>query len=156
MRRVQTDFHILPASPDNGFVEVVQPAKRTGKSLRQGRKQYLPLTSVGQLPDGYVSSVYPTGTTQALSGTGALAAIDLGSSLTTVDTTGAATSTMGAGTVTGLMKTIRMIGDLGDMVITVAGDAINSITLNDVNDVCTLQWTGTGWQAIDNVGCVLA
>ena len=152
MRRVQTDFHVLAVAPANGLVEVVQPAKNTKRS----RKQYLSLAEVGAAPAGFVSPTYPTGADQALSGTGALGALDLNANLTTVNTTGAATATMAAGLVAGHMKTIRMIGDIGDCVITIAGDGIVSCTLNDVNDECELSWTGTGWTKISNSGCVLA
>lgn len=104
---------------------------------------------------GFVSPIIATGPNQALSGTGDLGAIDLASALTTISTTGAATATLAEGTL-GQLKTIRMIADLGDMVITVAGAGIATITLNDVGDVCTVQWDGAGWEITDNSGCVIA
>ena len=106
---------------------------------------------------GYVSPVVPiSAPNQALSGTGELGVIFLDSALTTIDTTGAATALMYIGTVVGQLKTIRMIGDLGDMVISVAGTGVEFVTLNDVGDVCTLMWLGSGWSVNDNVGCVIA
>jgi hypothetical protein len=123
------------------------------RNSKDGRKAYLPLSTLSADPVGFQSPLYPTGATQALSGGGALAAIDLDGVLTTVNTTSAATSTMAVSTTAGHMKTIKMIGDIGDMVITVAGDGVATITLNDVGDEITLQSTGTGWAIINNAGC---
>lgn len=148
MRRVVTKLNKVAAIPTGAFVEVVREAT----SDKESKPQFAPLGA----PAGFASPVAPTGANQALSGTGALAAIDLGGSLTTIDTTGAATTTMAAGTVVGQLKTLRMIGDIGDMVVTVSGDDVNSVTLNDVGDVCTLIWSGTGWSVTDNLGCVIA
>lgn len=138
-----TDRHVIPVF-DIDRTDLNQP-------------QFIPVADLN-LPagGGAISPVYPSGTEQALSGTGALAAVNLTSALTTVSTTGAATSTLAAATQVGLTKTIRMIGDTGDCVITVSGDGIASITLNDVGDYCVVMWNGTGWVATDNNGCVLA
>ena len=152
MRRINAKARALDSAPAKGYVEVL----RDHGSSKESKPQYLPLSELGAVPAGFVSPMYPTGATQALSGTGALAAIDLGSAETTVDTTGAATSTMAAGTVVGQMKTIRMIGDIGDMVITVSGDNVTSITLNDVGDECTHIWSGTGWSTTNNNGCTIS
>ena len=154
MRRVQTDFHVLAEAPANGLVEVVQPAKNTKKS----RKQYLPLASVGT-PVGYVTPVVATGVNQGLSGTGELADIALDSAYTGINTTGPATTTLPEGLVAGHMKSLEMIGDVGDCVITVLGSgsgSIATITLNDVGDACTVMWNGTGWLLQTNVGCILS
>lgn len=148
MRRAVTKHNKVAAVPAKAFVEVV----REVGSSKESQTQYAPFGA----PTGYVAPVIPTGANQALSGTGVLASVDLYSALTTVDTTGAATSVLSPGLQVGQLKTIRMIGDLGDCVITVAGDAVNSVTLNDTGDVCTLMWSGTGWSITDNVGCVIA
>lgn len=148
MRRVVTDNNRVAATPTGAYVEVV----RDVGSSKESKPQYAPLAAAEV---GFTTPTVPTGTNQALTGTGALADIDLAGALTTVDTTGAATSNLLAGTVAGQLKTIRMIGDLGDMVITVSGDGIASITLNDVGDVCTVMWSGTGWSVTDNLGCVI-
>jgi hypothetical protein len=153
MRRINAKARILATASDKGYVEVFRDFS---SSHKESKPQYLPLSEIGTAPAGFVSPIYPTGATQALSGTGALTAIDLGSAETTVNTTGAATSTMAAGTVVGQMKTIRMIGDIGDMVITVSGDNVTSITLNDVGDECTHIWSGTGWSTTNNNGCAIS
>jgi hypothetical protein len=149
MRRVVVENNKVAAIPEGAYVEVVREAS----SDKESKPQYAPLAAANV---GFTSPTVPTGANQALSGSGALADIDLAGALTTVDTTAAATSNLLVGTVTGQLKTIRMIGDLGDMVITVSGDGIASITLNDTGDVCTVMWTGTGWTVTDNAGCVIA
>ena len=146
MRRVVTDNNRVAAIPTGAYVEVV----RDVGSSKESKPQYAPLAAAG-----FTSPSVPTGTNQALSGSGALADIDLASALTTVETTAAATSNLLPGTVAGQLKTIRMTDHVGDMVITVSGDGIASITLNNAGDVCTVMWTGTGWTVTDNAGCVI-
>lgn len=152
MRRVQTDFHTLSEAPANGLVEVVQPAKNTKKA----RKQYLPLTDIGVAPTGYVTPLTPISSpNQSLSGAGDLGAIDLDSSYTGISTTAAATATMAEGSVIGQLKTLRMVSYIADCVITVSGTGVTSVTLNSVDDVCTLMWLGAGWSVNDNAGCII-
>ena len=153
MRRVVTKHNQVTPAPAGAFIEVVRDAG----SSKESKTEYLSLSEVGAAPTGFAAPLTPISSpTQALTGTGALAAIDLDAALTTVDTTGAATSTMAAGTTIGQTKTLRMIGDIGDFVITVTGTGVNSVTLNDVGDVCTLMWLGLGWSINDNLGCVIA
>lgn len=151
--RPNANMQIVESVNDTDLVPLVDKDDTTNSTPR-----YIPAANLGAPVDGggAVSPVYPTGGTQALSGTGALGAVDLTSGLTTVSTTGAATSTLAEATQIGLTKTIRMIGDVGDCVITVSGAGIASITLNDVNDYCVVMWDGTGWSTVDNVGCVIA
>ena len=149
MRRVNLRDAVT-AVPEGAHVEIVHSARNT----IDGRVQYLALA--GAAPEGFVSPVVPTGQNQGLSGTGALAAIDLTSAYTGISTVGgAATTTMAEGTVVGQLKSVDMLADAGDCVITVAGDDVISVTLNDVGDACTLMWAGTGWQVTSNAGCII-
>lgn len=134
-----TDRHVVPV------IDLDRPDLR-----------HLAAPASGAAGSGELQTTVPTGTTQALSGTGALGAINLTSYLTTIDTTGAATATLAAATTNGLTKRIRMIGDLGDCVITVSGTGVTSITLNDVNDQVDLIWDGAGWVLLDNVGATVS
>jgi hypothetical protein len=117
----------------------------------------LPLEALGAPPAGFVAPVVPTGINQGLSGTGALAAIALDSPFTGISTVGgAATTTLAVSTVVGHVKSIEMLADAGDCVVTVAGTGTGSvatITLNDVGDSCQVMWTGTGWALTANSGC---
>ena len=117
---------------------------------------FIPAQGFNSAPAGELQATVPTGTTQALSGSGALGAISLTAYLTTIDTTGAATATLAVATTTGLQKRIRMIGDLGDCVITVSGTGVTSITLNDVADQVDLIFDGAGWVVLDNNGATVS
>jgi hypothetical protein len=155
MRKVSTR-RALVVAPANGFVEVVQSDETQDTNPEP---QYLSLASVGA-PAGYVTPIVATGVNQGLSGTGALAAIALDSAYTGISTVGgAATTTLAEGLVAGHMKSMEMLADAGDCVITVAGSGsgtIATITLNDVGDACTVMWNGTGWLLQTNVGCALS
>jgi hypothetical protein len=70
------------------------------------------------------------------------------------------TATLAAGTV-GQIKTFMMVGDGGDMVITVTNAGWKSsgsgtITFNDIGDGCTLQYINSKWFCIGNNGITFA
>ena len=99
---------------------------------------------------------------QSLSGTGALGAVSLTTTATYITTTGVATATLGAGAVvgyTGQIKTIMMLVDGGDIVITVTNPAwggAGTITFNTVGNAVTLQYISNKWFCIGNNGAVFA
>jgi len=75
-------------------------------------------------------------------------------------TASAETSTLAAGT-TGQIKTFMMVGDGGDMVLTVTNagwksSGTGTITFNDIGDGCTLQYINSKWFCIGNNGVVFA
>jgi len=75
-------------------------------------------------------------------------------------TASAETSTLAAGT-TGLIKTFMMVGDGGDMVLTVTNagwksSGTGTVTFNDIGDGCTLQYINSKWFCIGNNGVVFA
>jgi len=75
-------------------------------------------------------------------------------------TASAETSTLAAGT-TGQIKTFMMVGDGGDMVLTVTNagwksSGTGTITFNDIGDGCTLQYINSKWFCIGNNGVAFA
>ena len=75
-------------------------------------------------------------------------------------TVAAETATLAAGT-TGLIKTFMMVGDGGDMVLTVTNagwksSGTGTITFNDIGDGCTLQYINSKWFCIGNNGVAFA
>ena len=97
---------------------------------------------------------------QSMSGTGALGAVSLTTTATYITTTGAATATLAAG-VKGQIKTIMLLTDGGDMVITVTNagwksSGTGTITFNDIGDGVTLQYINSKWFCIGNNGTVFA
>ena len=75
-------------------------------------------------------------------------------------TVAAETATLAAGTA-GLIKTFMMVGDGGDMVLTVTNAGWKSsgtgiITFNDIGDGCTLQYINSKWFCIGNNGVAFA
>ena len=75
-------------------------------------------------------------------------------------TVAAETATLAAGTA-GLIKTFMMVGDGGDMVLTVTNAGWKSsgtgiITFNDRGDGCTLQYINSKWFCIGNNGVAFA
>jgi len=152
MRRTNTAFQIVEEPPTNGSVEGVQEALKS----KESRPQHIPIGKIGAAPTGYVTPLTPISSpNQSLSGAGDLGAIDLDSSYTGISTTAAATATMAEGSVIGQLKTLRMVSYIADCVITVSGTGVTSVTLNSVDDVCTLMWLGAGWSVNDNFGCVI-
>lgn len=146
--RRNSRIQVLETVTNRHIIPVVDVDRPDLKNL------HIPATGAAPAAGQQVVAV-PTGATQALSGTGALAAINITSFLTTVGTTGAATTTL-AVAAAGIQKRIRMIADVDDCVITVAGTGVNSITLNDVNDQIDLISDGAGWVVLDNQGCTVA
>jgi uncharacterized membrane protein YdcZ (DUF606 family) len=95
---------------------------------------------------------------QSLSGTGGLGAVSLTTTATYITTTGVATAALAAG-VNGQIKTIMMLADGGDIVITVTNPAwggAGTITLNTVGNAVTLQYISNKWFCIGNNGAVFA
>lgn len=150
MRRVVTKHNKVTPAPAGAFVEVVRDAG----SSKESQTQYLPLSEVGAAPAGTINPVVPSGALQELTGTGALADISLSGVVTTIDTTGVASTNLPVGTSTGQLKTIRMVGDIGDCTVTVAGTQVASFILNDVGDELQLMWDGNGWIVLDNVNLI--
>ena len=75
-------------------------------------------------------------------------------------TVAAETATLAAGTA-GLIKTFMMVGDGGDMVLTVTNagwksSGTGTITFNDIGDGCTLQYINSKWFCIGNNGVTFA
>lgn len=98
-------------------------------------------------------------------GTGVLIAPDSSETLTTAGAVSVATgityfdSTAGAMAMTladgteGQLKTLMMLVDGGDAVVTPANYANGTtITFNDAFDVCVLQFTGTSWKLKNKIG----
>jgi len=74
-------------------------------------------------------------------------------------TAAASTATLAAGDRIGLIKTFMMVGDNGDMVITVANAGWKSsgsgtMTFDAIGDGCTLQYINSKWFCIGNNGVV--
>jgi hypothetical protein len=75
-------------------------------------------------------------------------------------TTTAETATLAAGTA-GQIKTFMMVGQSGDMVITVTNagwksSGTGTMTFNAIGDACTLQYVASKWFCIGNNGVVFA
>jgi hypothetical protein len=94
-------------------------------------------------------------------GSGALGAINLTTTATYFSTSGgAATATLAAG-YNGQIKTIMMVADGGDMVVTVTNagwksSGTGTITFNDIGDGVTLQYINSKWFCIGNNGTAFA
>ena len=104
--------------------------------------------------------IYLPSTQNLGSGSGALGAVSLTTTATYFTTTGAATATLAAGS-TGQIKTIMMLADSGDMVLTVTNagwksSGTGSITFNDIGDAVTLQYINSKWFCIGNNGTTFA
>jgi len=94
-------------------------------------------------------------------GSGALGAINLTTTATYFATSGgSATATLAAG-YNGQIKTVMMLADGGDMVVTVTNagwktSGTGSITFNDIGDAVTLQYINSKWFCIGNNGTAFA
>ena len=104
--------------------------------------------------------IYLPSTQNLGSGSGALGAINLTTTATYFTTTGAATATLAVG-YNGQIKTIMMLADSGDMVVTVdnAGwktSGTGSITFDTIGNAVTLQYINAKWFCIGNNGAVFA
>ena len=87
-------------------------------------------------------------------------AISLATSASYFTTAAAETSTLAAG-VNGQVKTLMMVADAGDMVITVTNagwksSGTGTITFGDVGDACTLQYINSKWYAVGVNGIAFA
>lgn len=90
------------------------------------------------------------------SGSGALGALDPLKAVSRLTTTGAATATLANG-VEGNFKSLHMVADGGDLVITVANlQGGTTITLNDVNDFVVLQFVSGKWRVVTDTGATIA
>jgi hypothetical protein len=105
--------------------------------------------------------IYLPSTQNLGTGTGALGAINLTTTATYFSTSGgAATATLAAG-YNGQIKTIMMLADGGDMVVTVTNagwktSGTGSITFDTIGDGVTLQYINSKWFCIGNNGTSFA
>lgn len=88
------------------------------------------------------------------------AAINLAVTASYFSTAAAETATLAAGT-NGQIKTLMMVEDNGDMVITVSNagwktSGTGTLTFDTIGDACTLQYINSKWFVIGNNGVVLA
>jgi hypothetical protein len=104
--------------------------------------------------------IYLPSTQNLGTGTGALGAINLTTTATYFSTTGAATATLAAG-YNGQIKTVMMLADSGDMVVTVTNagwktSGTGSITFSAIGQAVTLQYINSKWFCIGNNGTAFA
>jgi hypothetical protein len=126
-----------------------------------------PITTTGtmtvDLPANTVISGRVTANTMVLAGSEDLADAGAANLLLTASyftTTAAETATLAAGTA-GQIKTFMMVGDGGDMVITVTNagwksSGTGTMTFDTIGDACTLQYIASKWFCIGNNGVVFA
>ena len=121
-----------------------------------------PVTSTGIMNVEIPANVAVTGRL-LLSGSENLASGDAANLSVTASyftTTSPSTATLAAGTA-GLIKTFMMVGDGGDMVITVTNagwksSGTGTITFGDIGDACTLQYINSKWFCIGQNGVAFA
>ena len=121
-----------------------------------------PITSAGTVTVELPSNVAITGqlllnSSEDLAASGAA---NLAVTASYFTTTAAETATLAAGTV-GQIKTFMMVGDGGDMVITVTNagwksSGTGTMTFDTIGDACTLQYIASKWFCIGNNGVVFA
>jgi hypothetical protein len=105
--------------------------------------------------------IYLPSTQNLGTGSGSLGAINLTTTATYFSTSGgAATATLAAG-YNGQIKTIMMLADGGDMVVTVTNagwktSGTGSITFDTIGDGVTLQYINSKWFCIGNNGTAFA
>jgi hypothetical protein len=105
--------------------------------------------------------IYLPSTQNLGTGSGSLGAINLTTTATYFSTSGgAATATLAAG-YNGQIKTIMMLADGGDMVVTVTNagwqaSGTGTITFNTIGDAVTLQYINSKWFCVGNNGTVFA
>jgi hypothetical protein len=115
------------------------------------------------LPANTVISGRVTANSMVLAGSEDLADAGAANLLLTASyftTTTAETATLAAGTA-GQVKTFMMVGDGGDMVITVTNagwksSGTGTMTFDTIGDACTLQYIASKWFCIGNNGVVFA
>ncbi len=109
-------------------------------------------TTVGAALQEMEKQIYPQGTApQALSGVGACNVTSL---CTNYTSTGASQAlSLANGTYTGQLKVVHHTVDGGSGILTptTAGNFAN-FTLTAIHDACLLQWSGTAWNILLNVG----
>lgn len=104
--------------------------------------------------------IYLPSTQNLGSGSGALGAVSLTTTATHFSTTGAATATLAAG-INGQIKTIMMLVNGGNMVLTVSNagwktSGTGSITFSTIGNAVTLQYINSKWFCIGNNGTTFA
>ena len=104
--------------------------------------------------------IYLPSTQNLGSGSGSLGAINITTTATYFTTTGAATATLPVG-YNGQIKTIMMLVDGGDMVVTVSNagwkaSGTGTITFDTIGNAVTLQFINNKWFCIGNNGTVFA
>jgi len=105
--------------------------------------------------------IYLPSTQNLGTGSGALGAINLTTTATHFSTSGgAATATLAAG-YNGQIKTIMMLADAGDMVVTVTNagwksSGTGTITFDTIGDGVTLQYINSKWFCVGNNGTAFA
>lgn len=96
-----------------------------------------------------------SGTAQSLSGSGSLV-VNTSAAITHVTTTGSATLSFADG-VAGQEKTIVMITDGGDAVLSPSSTSgFTTVTFNDVGDTVRLLFTNSKWHIIGSYGVTIA
>jgi hypothetical protein len=121
-----------------------------------------PITTTGAMNIEIPANIAVTGRL-LLSGSENLASGDAANLSVTASyftTTSPSTTTLAAG-IAGLIKTFMMVGDGGDMVITVTNAGWKStgtgtITFGDIGDGCTLQYINSKWFCIGQNGVAFA
>jgi len=121
-----------------------------------------PITTVGTITLDLSANVNVTGNLR-LSGSEDLSsgsAINLEVTASYFSTSTAETATLAAGA-DGQIKTLMMVADGGDMVITVTNagwktSGTGTITFDTIGDSCILQYIASKWFVIGNNGVVLA
>jgi len=104
--------------------------------------------------------IYLPSTQNLGTGSGALPDINLTTTATYFSTTGAATATLAAG-YNGQIKTVMMLADGGDMVVTVTNagwktSGTGTITFSAIGQAVTLQYINSKWFCIGNNGTAFA
>jgi len=106
----------------------------------------------------FIAGFYPQGASNNITaGTGG--AISVTNYFTTINTdAGGDAFTLADGTKIGQLKLVRLVADGGgDAVITPANlSGGTTITMNDASDEVELQWNGTDWVVIKNLGATVA
>ena len=121
-----------------------------------------PITTNGNLTVDLPANIEVTGT-MLLSGSEDLAASGAANLAVTASyftTAAAETATLAAGTA-GQITTFMMVGDGGDMVITVTNagwksSGTGTMTFDTIGDACTMQYIASKWFCIGNNGVVFA
>ena len=112
----------------------------------------------GVTGNSQIAGFYPQGATDNIAAA-AGGAISVTNYFTTINTdAGGDAFTLANGTQVGQLKLIRLVVDGGgDAVITPANLAAGTtITMNDAGDEVELQWNGTDWVVIKNLGATVA